>query len=57
MTILKPKRAFILTVIFLTTFFNAFSQNWRSELYPYNWKPGFAKDGKFIQDFSYAGYH
>ena len=56
MKLLKTKRTFILTVIFLTTFYNAFSQDWRSELYPYNWKPGFAKDGKFIQDFSYAGY-
>ena len=55
MTILKPKKAFILTFIFLTIFFSAYSQ-WRSELYPYNWKPGFAKDGKFIHDFSYAGY-
>lgn len=57
MNIEKTKRAFILTFIFLTTFFSAFSQDWRSELYPYNWTPGFAKDGKFIQDFSYAGYH
>lgn len=56
MTILKTKKAFILSIIFLTTIFNAFSQDWRSELYPYSWKPGFAKDGKFIQDFSYAGY-
>lgn len=32
-------------------------QLWRSELYPFEWKPGYAKDGKFLHDFSYAGYH
>ncbi len=56
MTIVKTKRAFILTVFVLTTVLNTYSQAWRSELYPFNWTPGFAKDGKFIQDFSYAGY-
>ncbi len=56
MYILKIKRAFILTVFVLTTVLNTYSQAWRSELYPYKWTPGFAKDGKFIQDFSYAGY-
>lgn len=32
--------------------------NWRSSLYPDNWMPGF-KDasGRFLHDFSYAGYH
>ena len=31
---------------------------WRSSLYPDNWKPGY-KDywGRFLHDFSYAGYH
>lgn len=31
---------------------------WRSQLYPSNWTPGF-KDaqGRFLHDFSYAGYH
>jgi hypothetical protein len=30
---------------------------WRSALYPEDWKPGFADDkGRFLHDFSYAGY-
>ena len=34
------------------------SYEWRSSLYPDNWKPGY-KDaqGRFLHDFSYAGYH
>lgn len=31
---------------------------WRSSLYPANWKPGYKdKDGHFLHDFSHAGYH
>ena len=31
---------------------------WRSALYPENWKPGFTDaQGRFLHDFSYAGYH
>lgn len=31
---------------------------WRSSLYPADWKPGFADgEGRFLHDFSYAGYH
>ena len=31
---------------------------WRSSLYPTDWKPGFTdKEGRFLPDFSYAGYH
>ena len=30
---------------------------WRSVLYPKDWTPGFAVDGAFLHDFSYAGYH
>jgi hypothetical protein len=31
---------------------------WRSILYPEDWKPGFKDDqGRFLHDFSYAGYH
>ncbi|HSI09085.1 MAG TPA: hypothetical protein VK985_10920, partial [Rariglobus sp.] len=31
---------------------------WRSSLYPENWKPGFTDaQGRFLHDFSYAGYH
>jgi len=32
--------------------------SWRSALYPEDWKPGFADaQGRFLPDFSYAGYH
>lgn len=31
---------------------------WRSELYPEDWNPGFGDaQGRFLHDFSYAGYH
>ncbi len=31
---------------------------WRSSLYPEDWTPGFAdSQGRFLHDFSYAGYH
>ena len=31
---------------------------WRSTLYPENWTPGFTTpEGRFLHDFSYAGYH
>lgn len=34
------------------------SAGWRSALYPENWTPGFADaQGRFLHDFSYAGYH
>ncbi len=34
-----------------------FSQEWRSSLYPENWKPGMQdSEGRFLHDFSYAGY-
>ena len=31
---------------------------WRSALYPADWQPGFRDaSGRFLHDFSYAGYH
>jgi hypothetical protein len=34
------------------------AQPWRSALYPADWKPGFTDgQGRFLHDFSYAGYH
>ena len=31
---------------------------WRSSLYPTNWKPGYKDStGRYLHDFSYAGYH
>jgi hypothetical protein len=33
------------------------SQNWRSKLYPEDWQPATPdRDGRFLHDFSYAGY-
>lgn len=33
-------------------------ETWRSALYPETWTPGFAdSQGRFLHDFSYAGYH
>ena len=32
-------------------------QPWRSELYPFNWQRGYQINGKFLHDFSFAGYH
>ncbi len=34
------------------------SFEWRSSLYPDNWEPGYKdSQGRFLHDFSYAGYH
>ena len=36
----------------------ALPSTWRSTLYPPGWQPGFKdKSGRFLHDFSYAGYH
>lgn len=46
-----------LLFILLLLIFQVSSQTWRSTLYPENWKPGFAdSQGRFLHDFSYAGY-
>lgn len=38
-------------------FLGAIAQTWRSSLYPENWLPGFKDtEGRFLHDFSYAGY-
>ncbi len=35
-----------------------FPKTWRSSLYPTDWQPGYKdSQGRFLQDFSYAGYH
>ncbi|MBC2600338.1 hypothetical protein H5P30_00930 [Puniceicoccus vermicola] len=36
---------------------NHADDSWRSVLYPEDWSPGYTVDGKFLHDFSYAGYH
>ncbi|HEY0945084.1 MAG TPA: glycosyl hydrolase family 28-related protein [Opitutaceae bacterium] len=34
------------------------AEPWRSSLYPEDWRPGFTDtEGRFLHDFSYAGYH
>ncbi len=34
------------------------SSQWRSNLYPENWKPGYRdREGRYLHDFSHAGYH
>lgn len=51
------KKLFLLSILTLAMS-PLFSQTWRSSLYPENWKPGMADSkGRFLHDFSYAGYH
>ncbi|OAQ40290.1 hypothetical protein A5893_04880 [Pedobacter psychrophilus] len=51
------KKPFLLAAL-MFAILPAFSQNWRSSLYPQNWKPGMQDSaGRFLHDFSYAGYH
>ncbi|RZJ86917.1 MAG: hypothetical protein EOO20_17250 [Chryseobacterium sp.] len=48
----------ILLAILILLVSPVFSQQWRSALYPENWKPGMQDSaGRFLHDFSYAGYH
>jgi hypothetical protein len=43
---------------YVQCFQTANAQQWRSTLYPENWQPGLADNqGRFLHDFSYAGYH
>jgi len=55
----KTLRLLVIAMILKTSF----AQNdavapWRSVLYPEDWKPGFSDgQGRFLHDFSYAGYH
>lgn len=52
---MKSFRIFIALFWLLNSLLSA--QNWRSSLYPENWTPGFSDaDGRFLHDFSYAGY-
>lgn len=54
---MKTKISTIILFLFCASFSQIIqSQTWRSELYPENWTPEFNKDGKFLHDFSYAGY-
>ncbi len=49
---------FSLLVAFMMIEVASAQTSWRSTLYPENWKPGYADEqGRFLHDFSYAGYH
>ena len=52
------RRIFVLSIAIISGILIADAANWRSTLYPDNWTPGY-KDasGRFLHDFSYAGYH
>ncbi|UOQ98703.1 glycoside hydrolase family 55 protein [Hymenobacter sp. 5317J-9] len=51
-------KKYILLAVLLFAAGPVFSQQWRSSLYPQNWKPGMQdSEGRFLHDFSYAGYH
>ena len=52
------RRISIFTIILICGTLFSEAANWRSALYPDNWTPGY-KDasGRFLHDFSYAGYH
>lgn len=46
-----------LFLILLITISSVWAQTWRSSLYPENWTPGMKdSQGRFLHDFSYAGY-
>jgi hypothetical protein len=50
-------KAFVIAAFLLAGVAHA-AAPWRSMLYPDNWTPGFSDDsGRFLHDFSHAGYH
>ncbi|MFC1510587.1 discoidin domain-containing protein [Candidatus Omnitrophota bacterium] len=59
------KAFFVLTILMCLGFVNILHSHaapndstWRSNLYPVDWSPGYKdSEGRFLQDFSYAGYH
>lgn len=52
------KTGIVATIILMLTLLQLSAQTWRSSLYPENWQPGFKDfEGRFLHDFSYAGYH
>ena len=54
---IRPSLPFLLSAIVLATRAPA-EENWHSRLYPANWAPAFTDaEGRFLHDFSYAGYH
>jgi len=52
------KMLLVALAVFCFTSTTVFSQAWRSSLYPEDWQPGYTDStGRFLHDFSYAGYH
>ncbi|MEE4270055.1 MAG: glycosyl hydrolase family 28-related protein, partial [Thermoanaerobaculales bacterium] len=55
---LRPAMTTIVVGMVAVLFTGTASAQWRSSLYPEGWEPGFRDgSGRFLQDFSYAGYH
>lgn len=54
----SPKPLFSLSLFLCASLCLNAADQWRSSLYPDNWQPGFTdQDGRFLHDFSHAGYH
>lgn len=52
------KRLIYINIIILTILSSANAKTWRSSLYPTTWNPDYSdNEGRFLHDFSYAGYH
>lgn len=52
------KTKLYLSLFLFTILSSGSAKTWRSSLYPKNWNPGYAdSEGRFLHDFSYAGYH
>jgi len=48
----------VLAMVMLITLSSLATAQWRSSLYPEDWTPGYRdQEGRFLHDFSYAGYH
>jgi polygalacturonase len=47
----------LLAILITSQTLSAQDTPWRSELYPFDWQSGYKVKGKFLHDFSYAGYH
>ena len=49
--------SFITICVFVIGSCSSYLHSWRSDLYPENWYPGYSDNrGRFLHDFSYAGY-
>ncbi len=55
---LSARFQFITLLLFVLFTNPGISQSWNSSLYPPDWQPGYSDSaGRFLHDFSYAGYH